>query len=60
MVGLIEDVVGLIAGRITGVMFLNIGPRDLFAQILSRQMITRVAWFLAVILIFLVIFSFLV
>ncbi len=56
----LQNVVGLIAGSIIGVMFLHIGPRDLFAQIQSRQVIIRVAWFLAVMIIFLVIISFLI
>jgi uncharacterized hydrophobic protein (TIGR00341 family) len=56
----LQNVVGLVAGSIIGVMFLHIGPRDLFAQIQSRQVIIRVAWFLAVTIIFLVIISFLI
>ncbi len=56
----LQNVVGLIAGSIIGVMFLHIGPRDLFAQIQSRQVIIRVAWFLAVMILFLVIISFLI
>ena len=50
---------GLIAGSIIGVMFLHIGPRGLFAQVQSRQVIIRVAWFLAILIGFLVIISFL-
>jgi uncharacterized hydrophobic protein (TIGR00341 family) len=56
----LQNVVGLIAGSIIGVMFLNIGPRDLFAQAQSRQVIVRVAWFLAILIIFLLLISFLV
>lgn len=56
----LQNVVGLVAGSIVGVMFLHIGPRDLFAQAKSRQVIVRVAWFLAVIIVFLLIVSFLV
>jgi len=56
----LQNVVGLIAGSIIGVMFLHIGPRNLFAQIQSRQVIIRAAWFLAVMIIFLVIISFLI
>jgi uncharacterized hydrophobic protein (TIGR00341 family) len=55
----LQNVVGLIAGSIIGVIFLHIGPRSLFAQVQSRQVITRVAWFLAIALGFLVIISFL-
>ena len=55
----LQNVVGLIAGSIIGVMFLNIGPRDLFAQAQSRQVIIRVAWFMAILIVFLVIISFL-
>jgi len=56
----LQNVVGLIAGSIIGVMFLHIGPRSLFAQIQSRQVIIRVGWFLAILIGFLVIISFLV
>lgn len=56
----LQNVVGLIAGSIIGVMFLHIGPRDLFARFQSRQVITRVLWFLAILIGFLVIISFLV
>ena len=55
----LQNVVGLIAGSIIGVMFLHIGPRDLFAQVQSRQVITRMIWFLAILIGFLVIISFL-
>jgi hypothetical protein len=55
----LQNVVGLIAGSILGVMFLHIGPRDLFAQIQSHQVIMRVVWFLAILIGFLVIISFL-
>jgi uncharacterized hydrophobic protein (TIGR00341 family) len=56
----LQNIVGLIAGSIIGVIFLQIGPRDLFAQAQSRQIIIRVVWFLAIIIGFLVIISFLV
>ena len=56
----LQNVVGLVAGSIIGVVFLHIGPRDLFAQVQSRQVIIRVAWFLAVIIVFLFLVSFLV
>ena len=56
----LQNVVGLIAGSIIGVMFLHIGPRELFAQAQSRQVIIRVAWFLAILIGFLVIISFLI
>jgi uncharacterized membrane protein len=55
----LQNVVGLIAGSIIGVMFLHIGPRDLFTRIQSRQVIIRVAWFLVILIIFLVVISFL-
>jgi uncharacterized hydrophobic protein (TIGR00341 family) len=54
----LQNVVGLIAGSIIGVSFLHIGPRNLFAQAQSRQVIIRVAWFLLIIIVFLVIISF--
>lgn len=56
----LQNVVGLVAGSIIGVIFLHIGPRDLFAQFQSRQVIVRVAWFLAVIIVLLLVISFLV
>jgi len=56
----LQNVVGLIAGSIIGVMFLHIGPRDLFSQVQSRQVIIRVAWFLAILIGFLLIISFLI
>jgi uncharacterized hydrophobic protein (TIGR00341 family) len=56
----LQNIVGLIAGSIIGALFLNIGPRDLFAQGMSRQFITRILWFLVVLIVFLVIVSFLV
>jgi uncharacterized hydrophobic protein (TIGR00341 family) len=56
----LQNVVGLIAGSIIGVLFLHIGPRGLFAQVQSRQIIIRVAWFLVILIGFLVIVSFLV
>ena len=55
----LQNVVGLIAGSIIGVMFLHIGPRDLFTRVQSRQVIIRVAWFLVILIIFLVVISFL-
>lgn len=56
----LQNIVGLIAGSIIGTLFFHIGPRDMFAQGLSRQFITRILWFLAVLIVFLVIVSFLV
>ncbi len=56
----LQNIVGLVAGSIAGVMFLHIGPRDLFAQVQSRQVIIRVAWFLTVVIVLLVIVSFLI
>lgn len=55
----LQNVVGLIAGSIIGVIFLHIGPRDLFTQVQSRQVVVRVAWFLVILIIFLVVISFL-
>jgi len=56
----LQNIVGLIAGSIIGVLFLHIGPRDFFAQGLSRQLIIRGLWLLAILIVFLVIISFLV
>jgi uncharacterized hydrophobic protein (TIGR00341 family) len=56
----LQNIVGLIAGSIIGAMFFHIGPRDLLAQGLSRQFITRILWFLAIFIVFLAIISFLV
>jgi len=56
----LQNIVGLIAGSIIGALFFHIGPRDIFSQGLSRRFITRILWFLAVLIVFLVIASFLV
>jgi len=56
----LQNIVGLIVGSIIGAVFLHIGPRDLFAQGMSRQFIIRILWFLAVLIAFLVVISFLV
>jgi uncharacterized hydrophobic protein (TIGR00341 family) len=56
----LQNIVGLIAGSIIGALFLHIGPRDLLAVGFSRQFIIRTLWFLAVLIVFLVIVSFLV
>lgn len=56
----LQNVIGLIAGSILGVMFLHIGPRDLFAQFQSRKIIKQVAWFLGILILFLVLITFLV
>lgn len=56
----LQNVVGLITGSVIGVVFMHIGPRDLFSQYRSKQVLTRVAWILAVIILLLVILSFLV
>jgi uncharacterized hydrophobic protein (TIGR00341 family) len=56
----LQNIVGLIAGSIIGTLFFHIGPRDMLAQGLSRHLITRILWFLAVVIVFLVIVSFLV
>jgi uncharacterized hydrophobic protein (TIGR00341 family) len=55
----LQNIVGLIAGSIIGALFFHIGPRDIFSQGLSRRFITRILWFLAVLIVFLVIASFL-
>lgn len=56
----LQNIVGLIAGTVTGAVFLNIGPRDFFAQGLSRKFISQILWFLAILIAFLIIVSFLV
>jgi uncharacterized hydrophobic protein (TIGR00341 family) len=56
----LQNIVGLIAGSIIGAVFFHIGPRDLFAQGLSRHFIVRILWFLAILIVFLVVISFLV
>jgi uncharacterized hydrophobic protein (TIGR00341 family) len=53
----LQNIVGLIAGSIIGAMFFHIGPRDVLAQGISRQFIIRILWFLAVLIVFLVIVS---
>jgi uncharacterized hydrophobic protein (TIGR00341 family) len=56
----LQNIVGLIAGSIIGAMFFHIGPRDMYAQVISKRVISRILWFLAVLMVFLVIVSFLV
>jgi uncharacterized hydrophobic protein (TIGR00341 family) len=56
----LQNITGLIAGSVLGAVFLQIGPRDLLSHGFSRQLITRILWFLAVLIVFLVIVSFLV
>ena len=56
----LQNIVGLIAGSIIGAVFLHIGPRDTFAEGLSRQFVVRILRFLVVIIVFLAIISFLV
>ncbi len=56
----LQNIVGLIAGSIIGVLFLHIGPRDLLSQGMSRQIIIRGLWFLGILIAFLLIVSFLV
>jgi uncharacterized hydrophobic protein (TIGR00341 family) len=56
----LQNIVGLIAGSIIGAVFFHIGPRDAFAAGLSRQFITRILWFLAILIVFLVIISVLI
>jgi len=56
----LQNIVGLIVGSIIGAVFLHIGPRDLFAQGISRLFIIRILWFLAVLIAFLIVISFLV
>jgi uncharacterized hydrophobic protein (TIGR00341 family) len=56
----LQNIVGLIAGSIIGAVFFHIGPRDAFAAGLSRQFVTRILWFLAILIVFLVIISVLV
>jgi uncharacterized hydrophobic protein (TIGR00341 family) len=56
----LQNIVGLIAGSIIGVLFLHIGPRDLLSQGMSRQMLTRFAWILGILIGLLVIISFIV
>jgi uncharacterized hydrophobic protein (TIGR00341 family) len=56
----LQNVVGLIAGSIMGVSFLHIGPRGLFDQVHSKQVIIRVAWFMVIIILFLLIISYIV
>lgn len=56
----LQNIVGLIAGSIIGVLFLHIGPRDLLTQGMSRHIIFRGLWFLGILIVFLVIISFIV
>jgi uncharacterized hydrophobic protein (TIGR00341 family) len=56
----LQNIVGLISDSIIGVLFLHIGPRDLLSQGLSRHIITRLVWFLGILIVILVLISFLV
>jgi len=55
----LQNVVGLITGALVGVIFLRIGPRDLFAHYRAQQTISRVAWLLVALIILLTVISFL-
>jgi uncharacterized hydrophobic protein (TIGR00341 family) len=56
----LQNVVGLVAGSLIGVIFLRIGPRDLFLHYQAKQTIARIAWFLAAMILLLIVISFLV
>jgi uncharacterized hydrophobic protein (TIGR00341 family) len=55
----LQNVVGLVTGSLIGVIFLEIGPRDLYKHYQAKQTIARVAWFLAAMIALLVVISFL-
>lgn len=50
----LQNVVGLVTGSLIGVIFLRIGPRDLFAFYSAKQAIARIAWLLAALIVLLV------
>lgn len=56
----LQNVVGLVAGSLIGVVFLKIGPRDLFAHYNAKKTLARVAWLLAVLILLLIGISFLI
>lgn len=56
----LQNVVGLVTGSLIGVIFLRIGPRDLFAHYRAKQTIARIAWVLAGLIVLLVVISFLI
>jgi uncharacterized hydrophobic protein (TIGR00341 family) len=49
----LQNVVGLVTGSLIGVIFLRIGPRDLFTYYQAQQTIARIAWLLAVLILLL-------
>lgn len=56
----LQNVVGLVTGSLIGVIFLKIGPRDLFAHYQAKKTIARIAWFLAAMIVLLAGISFLI
>jgi uncharacterized membrane protein len=56
----LQNVVGLITGSLIGVVFLKIGPRDLFAHYIVQKSLARIGWLLAVLIALLAGISFLI
>ncbi|OPY37379.1 MAG: hypothetical protein A4E35_01295 [Methanoregula sp. PtaU1.Bin051] len=56
----LQNVVGLVTGSLIGVIFLKIGPRDLFAHYRAQQTIARIAWLLVALIVLLAVISFLI
>jgi len=56
----LQNVVGLVAGSLIGVVFLKIGPRDLISHYNAKKSLARIAWFLFTMIVLLVFISFLV
>ncbi len=56
----LQNVVGLVAGSLIGVVILKIGPRDLLAHYHAKKTLARVAWLLAAMILLLIGISFLI
>ncbi len=56
----LQNVVGLITGSLIGVVFLKIGPRDLYVHYSVQKSLARIGWLLAVLIALLAGISFLI
>jgi len=56
----LQNIVGLITGSLIGVVFLKIGPRDLFVHYTVQKSLARIGWLLAALIALLVVISVLV
>lgn len=56
----LQNVVGLVAGSLIGVVFLKIGPRDLFLHYQAKKSLAHIAWVLLALIVLLAGISFLI